>query len=169
MRILKLDQIWKKYKYAVIIVLAGVLLMLLPRFGSDSGVQEKESLYDAELYSLEETESKMEALLGHIDGVGRLRVMLTLSSGPQLQLAADTDQTGGSGDTRSRRETVTVNRGSGYQEVVITRQLCPVYQGAVVVCQGAGNAAVRLAVVEAVSALTGLSSDKISVVKWKQS
>ena len=65
--------------------------------------------------------------------------------------------------------TVTVNRGSGYQEVVITRQVCPVYQGAVVVCQGAGNAAVRLAVVEAISALTGLSSDKISVVKWKQS
>ena len=169
MRILQWNQLWKKYKYAALIVLLGVFLMLLPRLGGGTDRQDTQTLYGVETYSLTETEEKMEDILSHIDGVGRLRVMLTLSSGPQLQLAADTDQTGGESDTRTRRETVTVNRGSGYQEVVITRQLCPVYQGAVVVCQGAGNAAVRLAVVEAVSALTGLSSDKISVVKWKQS
>ena len=73
------------------------------------------------------------------------------------------------GDSRSRQETVTLNRGSGYQEVVVTNQVYPVYQGAVVVCQGAENSAVRLAVTEAVSALTGLSSDRISIVKWKES
>ena len=64
---------------------------------------------------------------------------------------------------------MTLNRGSGYQEVVVTNQVYPVYQGAVVVCQGAENSAVRLAVTEAVSALTGLSSDRISIVKWKES
>ena len=52
-------------------------------------------------------------------------------------------------------------------EVVVTRRMYPVYQGAVVVCQGAGDSRVRLTVVDAVSVLTGLSSDKISVVKWK--
>ena len=46
-------------------------------------------------------------------------------------------------------------------------KMYPVYQGAVVVCQGAGNSQVRLTVIDAVSVLTGLSSDKISVVKWK--
>ena len=57
--------------------------------------------------------------------------------------------------------------GSGQQDVVITQQRYPLYQGAVVVCQGAGKASVRLAVTEAIAALTGLTSDKISVVKWK--
>ena len=42
-----------------------------------------------------------------------------------------------------------------------------VYQGAVVVCQGAGDSGVHLAVVQAVSVLTGLGSDKITVVQWK--
>ena len=69
---------------------------------------------------------------------------------------------------RLRRESqvLTVNRGSGKQEVVVTQRMYPVYQGAVVVCQGAGNSQERLTVIDAVSVLTGLSSDKISVVKW---
>ena len=38
----------------------------------------------------------------------------------------------------------------------------------VVVCQGAGNSRVRLQVMETVAVLTGLSSERISVVQWKQ-
>ena len=65
------------------------------------------------------------------------------------------------------RDVVTLNRGSGYEDVVVTEQTYPVYQGAVVVCQGAGDSGVHLAVVQAVSVLTGLGSDKITVVQWK--
>ena len=61
---------------------------------------------------------------------------------------------------------VTLNRGSGYQDVVVTRETYPVYLGAVVVCQGAGSSGVRLAVTEAVAALTGLPADRITVVQW---
>ena len=60
-----------------------------------------------------------------------------------------------------------VDIGSGTQDVVVTRERYPSYQGAVVVCEGAGDAAVRLALTEAVSALTGLSADRISIVQWK--
>ena len=45
----------------------------------------------------------------------------------------------------------------------------PVYRGAVVVCEGAGSPSVELAIVQAVSRLTGLGSDKISVIKMKRS
>jgi stage III sporulation protein AG len=45
--------------------------------------------------------------------------------------------------------------------------LAPQYLGAIVVCQGADRSDVRLAIVEAVSALTGLGADKISVLKMK--
>ena len=38
-------------------------------------------------------------------------------------------------------QTVTLGRGSGTQDVVVTRERYPSYQGAVVVCEGAGDAA----------------------------
>jgi len=171
MRIIKFAELWKKYKYAGLIVVIGVLLMLLPSRHKVANEQQAATAQGEETFSLERTEEKMETILSQIEGVGKLHIMLTLASGPQLELAADTDQSrsSGTGEGRSRRETVTVNRGSGYQEVIVTNQVYPAYQGAVIVCQGAGNSAVRLAVTEAVSALTGLSSDKISIVKWKES
>ena len=104
--------------------------------------------------------------MGKIQGTGKLQVMLTLKSGSRLQLAEDTDRDEGGGEVSSSRETVTINRGSGYEDIVVTQQFYPAYQGAVVVCQGADQAAVRLAVTEAVAVLTGLSSDRITVVKW---
>lgn len=41
------------------------------------------------------------------------------------------------------------------------------WEGAVIVCEGGGSAAVRLELTQAVSALTGLPSDKIAVVKGR--
>ncbi len=171
MQIVKITEIWKKYKYVALIVLVGVLLMLIPTSKKTGTKQQSATLNAEDTFSLEETEKRMESILSQIDGVGKLRIMLTLSSGPQLQLASDLDRTrdAAAGDGRDRQETVTINRGSGCQEVIVTKQIYPVFRGAVVVCQGAGNSAVRLAVTEAVSALTGLSADKITIVKWKQS
>ena len=158
MKLEKWTGLLKKYRYAALIVLAGMVLMLLPTGGSkaDSGGDSSEA------------EKRMAEVLGTINGVGRVRIMLTLRSGSTLRLAEDStisDSTGG--QTKQEKQVLTVNRGSGRQEVVVTQQLYPTYQGAVVVCEGAGSSPVRLAVVNAVSVLTGLSSDKISVVKWK--
>ena len=147
-------------------VLAGLLLLLLPT-GKSSG-QERQTSDDTQLYSLEETERRMAQLLGRMSGVGRVQVMLSLKTGPTLQLAQDMDLEQEEGSLRQRSQPVTVNRGSGWQEALVTRQDYPVYQGAVVVCQGAGSSAVRLAVTEAVAALTGLSTEKITVVQWEQ-
>ena len=158
-----LERLWEKYRLVLLIILGGLLLMSLP------GNQDKEKadeMKESEYFSLEETERQMEELLGHIEGTGKLRLMLTLKSGSQLYLAEDSDEASESGTTERQRETVTLNRGSGYEDVVITREIYPIYQGAVVVCQGADQAKVRLAVIEAVAALTGLSSDRITVVKW---
>ena len=161
----KLRDILKKYRFAALVALVGVVLMLLP--GKKDSMPDAETA-EGETFSLEETERRMAEVLGAMDGVGRVQVMLTLRSGETLSLAEDSSATLGSGgDVRQDSQVLTVNRGSGKQEVVVTQRLYPTYQGAVVVCQGAGDSRVRLTVVDAVSVLTGLSSDKISVVKWK--
>lgn len=159
----KLEQLWDKYRWITIVILAGVLLMLIPISEDDST---EETLQERETFSLEETERRMEEILCHIEGTGKLQLMLTLKSGSNLQLAEDTDETVEDDELRVQRKTVTINRGSGYEDIIITQQSYPVYQGALVVCQGADKASVRLALIEAVAALTGLSSDKISIVKW---
>ena len=159
----KLRDIFRKYRAVGLVLLAGLLLLLLPT-GKSSG-QERQTSDDTQLYSLEETERRMAQLLGRMSGVGRVQVMLSLKTGPTLQLAQDMDLEQEEG---SLRQPVTVNRGSGWQEALVTRQDYPVYQGAVVVCQGGGSSAVRLAVTEAVAALTGLSTEKITVVQWEQ-
>ena len=43
----------------------------------------------------------------------------------------------------------------------------PKYLGAVVLCQGADSSVVRLAVIDAVSKVTGLGTDRICVLKMK--
>ena len=167
MKLEKWTGLLKKYRLAALVDLLGVVLMLLPTGGkAQTSGDGGETLW--ETFSLEETEKRMAEVLGSVEGVGKVRVMLTLRSGETLSLAEDSSSALGSGgDVRQDSQVLTVNRGSGRQEVVVTKRMYPTYQGAVVVCQGGGNSRVRLQVMNAVSVLTGLSSDRISVVKWK--
>ena len=78
-----------------------------------------------------------------VDDMVRVQVMLTLKNGPELELAEDADDTDRDGELRRQREPVTLNRGSGYQDVVVTRETYPVYLGAVVVCLAAERTVLR--------------------------
>ena len=60
-----------------------------------------------------------------------------------------------------------LSRGGGSQETVTVQELSPGYQGALLVCEGGDDPRVRLALTQAVSALTGLGADKISISKGK--
>ena len=64
-------------------------------------------------------------------------------------------------------DTVIITGSDRSQQGLICQQIPPQYLGAVIVCQGADKAAVRLALVEAVSDATGLSTDAITVLKMK--
>ena len=160
----KLRDIFRKYRAVGLVLLAGLLLLLLPT-GKSSG-QERQTSDDTQLYSLEETERRMAQLLGRMSGVGRVQVMLSLKTGPTLQLAQDMDLEQEEGSLRQRSQVLL--DGGDREETVVTRTAYPTYRGALVVCQGGDQADVRLAVTEAVAALTGLSTEKITVVQWEQ-
>lgn len=161
----KLTVYVEKYKYVLLVLAAGIVLMLLPwpRTTADKIVSETPQ----ENFSLTQVQREMEDLLCHIKGVGQIKVMLTLKSGSALQLAENKTSSQRDAENKQDLEIVKLNRGSGTQDVVITEQIYPTYQGAVIVCQGADDPKVCLSVTEAVAVLTGLSSEKISVVKWE--
>ena len=162
-----------RYKYVLLVAAAGVALLLWPESPSASlggSAQESAQTAGAE-EALREMESAMEDILEKIQGVGQVDVMLTLQSGGELVLAEDSSLRY-SGSTQSpddydrSSQTVTVSGDSG-QDVVVTQEICPQYRGALVVCEGGGSDGVRLQVVEGVSALTGVGSDRIAVVQWR--
>ncbi len=106
----------EKNRPALLVLLLGVLLMLLPGgvFSTGRGGDERTADFDTD-------EEKMAAVLSRIQGAGEVSVLL-------------------------RQD------GEG---------------GAVVVCRGADSAEVRLRIVKAVSAYTGLGSDRIVVLRME--
>lgn len=161
----RLMQVLNKYKFVAIVLCLGILLMLLPVRGGTSGAQTQELPETAAAepeFDLEALERKLESALAEISGVGEATVVLTLRSGSEDVLAQDTSE-GASTDT----ETVIISTGSSTEQAVSVKTIYPEFQGALVVCDGAGSASVKLEVLRAVSAITGLSSDQISICQRK--
>lgn len=165
----RLKAIWDRYKYAALVIVLGTALLLIPFGKSSSTTKAQTSTVSAAEQSAADTEKKMETILSQIDGVGELHLMLTPQTGTEQRLAQNTDlsysgdQTAPDDFDRSS-ETVLASQ-SGDETPVVTQTIYPTWRGALVVCQGGGNAQVKLAVTQAVAALTGLSSDRITVVK----
>ena len=150
----------KRYQYVLLVMAAGVLLMMLP-MGPSGGSEEAQGPPEGEgQFDLELFEEKLSQVLSDIQGAGKTRVVLTLKSGSRQVLAQDTQSRGGGERSVS---TVTLGRGSGSQEVVPLQTVAPQFRGALVVCAGGDDPGVRLQVIRAVSALTGLGSDCITV------
>ena len=168
--------VWKaalgKYKYVLLVIAAGVVLLLWPS-AADRAAGEEETAGQAAAQASDAMQSmkeEMEEILGKMEGVGQVQVMLTVDRGAETVLAEDSSlsysgATSAPDDYSRSTETVVLSGSDG--GVVVTQEVWPCYRGALVVCEGGGDPAVQLSVIQAVSALTGLGSDKISVVKWQ--
>lgn len=152
------SEFWGRYKYIFLIVLAGVVLMLLPG-GQKETSHISPSGQRQEEFDLEAMEAKIERALSQIQGAGKVTVVLTLKESARQVLAWDTRQS----DRETGSTAVVLSRGSGVEETVLLQRVYPTYQGALVVCSGAQDAQVRLQITQAMRALTGLSTQKISI------
>lgn len=155
-----------KFRIPLLIFAAGLLLMLLPA-GTRSAKSSEATAPTAQTLELTPPQEEMEAILSRIEGAGRVELLLTLrTSGASVYQTDTRTVTSGSGTTEECETVFRQTSGSGKEPVVQTT-LAPQYQGALVVCDGADRASVRLAVVQAVASLTGLGSNQIAVVKMK--
>ena len=162
----KAAELFQKYKYVLLVIAAGIVLLLLPLGGEENptlGGTESQTENGEETFRVEEMERRLEEALSRVDGAGEVTVVLTVKSGTRQILAQDSSRSG----EESSTSTVVVSTGSGTEDAVVLQQVYPQYQGALVVCPGGGDPAVCLKLVDAVSALTGLGADKISICKSK--
>ena len=151
-----------KYRAALIVLLAGVLLLVSG--GREEKTDAAQTQTDADSFSLSDFETQLCRRLSAIDGAGRVELMLSLEQTGEAVYAVNTRETGGAAS--SRESDVAVISSSGYGETPVTvKNVLPTFRGAIVLCDGAENAAVRLAVTQAVETVCGLTSDRITVLK----
>ena len=154
----------KKYRFPALILMLGIILMTLP-------IKEKKAAepVQTEEQNISQTDLQgaLEDILCLIQGAGKVRVLLTEAAGEQTLYQTDEDMQA-NGESESIRQDTVLLTDSAREEAGLIRQIIPpVYQGAVILCQGADSAAVRLAIIQAVASATGLTSDKITVLKMK--
>lgn len=120
-------------------------------------------------------ENSLETILGNIEGVGKVKVLITYSESSQtvpmfnedtsISATEETDTNGGSrkiSQENSKKEVI-------YQEVdgekipITQSVIMPTIEGAIITAVGAGNATVKSNIIQAVEAATGLATHKIQV------
>ena len=155
----KLWQGLKKYRYAALVLLLGLALLLLP--GGKKTTQKSNAAASAA-----QTDYATQ-MLQQIAGAGQVSVMLTLETGERVEYQTDVQASSDGAQSSESRKTVILSEGSSYDKAAVAATTYPRFQGALIVCEGADSAAVRLRLLEAVSAVTGLSTDRITVVKMR--
>jgi stage III sporulation protein AG len=159
----KLSSYIKKYRYFIVIVLVGLLILTLP----SNRITEDDHVIMTDVPKQVDLKQQITDILRMIEGVGKVEVMLTERAGEVTHYQRDEDQNGSSDSSSVRQDTVILTDAERNEHPLITQVIPAEYLGAVIVCQGADRPAVKWAIVEAVSKLTGLGADQISVLKMK--
>lgn len=161
----KIPQYLKKYKYAAIILIIGLMLMWLPsKLEKKENNNTTQSIQESEM---NDDEQNLKDILSKIKGAGRVEVLLTRAVDSETQYQSNGNYTSDESGENNTVTTVIVTDSSRNESGLVQRKIAPIYRGAVVVCDGAEDPAVRLALVEAVSKVTGLSTNHISVLKME--
>ena len=154
----------KKYKYAVLILIIGIVLMLLPSVQ----INDKENSVVSTVKNNEYSDGdELESILSYVKGVGRVKVMLKEASGPETIFQTNQNISLSENGSDTRIEVITVSDSDRNETGLVKQINPPKYQGAIILCEGADDPGVKLAVTEAVSKVTGLGADKIAVLIMK--
>ena len=165
------------------VILVGVLLLVVA-IPVNNGTKDGKADADGEEESAAESarreqqeypeylEQRLEDILKTMDGVGNVRVMITVKDKGEKVVAKDNTTSNSSttsedglvsNDYSSESTTVYDGEDTPYE----TKELLPEVEGVVVVAEGAGNAAVETEIYETVMALFEVDAHKISVGKMR--
>ena len=161
----------------VIIGIAGILLVFL----SDLSTDKKTEIPKSEISLLQyktELEKEVVSLLKEIDGVGDVKVMITLESGEeniyvrQEKTASDTkkqknDDNMQENSQLSFEDEIVIVEESGKNYALVEKTISPKVQGVAVVCSGAGDIKVVSAVTNSVAVVLDIPTHKICVTKMR--
>lgn len=117
---------------------------------------------DFEAYSKDLT-SKLEELIGALDGAGQTKVMLYFEEGITTEIAYTTEIKTLSDGTQVEVKSPVLITNDGKEEPIILQEIMPKPVSIVIVASGAKNTNVKLEIIRLVQAMFELSTSKIEV------
>lgn len=160
----RLHQFYTRYRFFVLILLLGILLMLAPTGRKE---QQNPAISTATEPAELDLQTQLTALLSKLSGAGKVQVLLSVASGEEVFYQCNENSSTSDSISSINSQTVIVTDSGRNQKGVVRQINPPVYQGAVILCQGADDPRVRLSIVQAVSSAAGLPTHRISVLKMK--
>ncbi len=189
MSIKELWQKWFRRDNLLILILSGVLLFIIVLPTGEKKEPESEKTLNQQILLTDtekddfvtSLEARLEAILGEMSGVGKVRVMITLKSSEERIVEKDepvsrsnTNENDSAGGNRvvsqleTGSSTVYSNIGSDSEPYVV-KTLSPQVEGVVVVAQGAGSGVINQNITDMVQALFDVEAHKVKVVKMESS
>ena len=155
----------------LILILAGVLLMVvtLPtgktsQSKESATVSEESDSLSVDMYE-EYVEKRLEKVLSSVDGVGKVKVMLSVKNSSEKVLAKDeTYSDSSSKDTEKISTHIFYDTSDGSRPYVVMENM-PVVDGAIIVCEGGDNKELVNDITNAVYGLLNIPVHKIKVMK----
>lgn len=148
--------------------LAGVLLLVWPTAERQPTASQPEAVQTpAEDYALQ-LATQLEETLGKMEGVGQIKVMVTLEKQEEYVYAADlvTEERTQQEETLLQQEqTHVILEQDGNQQALVTTTMAPRVQGVVIVCAGGGDPVVQRSLTQAITAVLNIGSNRIAVSK----
>lgn len=150
----------------ILLVVIGVLGVLLIAAGGQKSksvqTQVQPNKTDEHLEYVLQMEQKIETILSKIQGVGKVRVGLALEAGAETIYAKDV-RIDRAGQHNESKHVFMKQKGSDSALIETTAE--PIVRGVAVVCEGAGQIEVDAQIIEVVSVLTGVTTNRISIAK----
>ncbi|MBR2028915.1 MAG: hypothetical protein IKA10_08030 [Oscillospiraceae bacterium] len=164
-----------KNYYFVIIGIIGIMLVASGETETrkkENAVQQDYFLYEYKI----KTEKELTEFLENVEGVGKVKVIISLESGQeniyaQKEKAVNNikkeNSTDGYSDSSTYENEYIIIKNTGEEQALIEKTMQPAVQGVAVACSGADDISVVLAVTNSVSVVLDVPTHKICVTKMR--
>jgi len=135
---------------------------------------------DSESAYIDQLEKRLEDAFSQIDGAGKVKVLLTLAYGRELDVAEDkttnesiTKDTGTAGGERTTQTSsadskkILITGNDGVSAPLVLREVQPKIEGVIIIAEGGDNIFVKEALTSAAETVLGLDMSKVQVCKMK--
>lgn len=158
----------KRIRIIVAIGLIGMVLILLSDIMPQSKKTAENETASQQSYSdyTNELENRLITVISAIDGVGECKVMITLQNTSESVYATNFENKSDDNSSNNKGEYVIYDSTVGETPVLIKEYL-PQVQGVTVVCSGGDDIVVKEKIIESVTSLFNIPTNRVSVSKIK--
>lgn len=159
----------KRIKIIVVIGLIGMLLILASEILPSSEEGDAKADNNQMNYSeyTKELENRLTEVISEIDGVGECKVMITLENTVESVYATNNEIKTDDSSLNEKDEYV-LYESSGDESPVLIKEYMPKVRGVTVVCSGGDDIVTKEKIINSVTALFNLPTNRVSVSKIKE-